>query len=136
MQLGRLVVLDTWIEVLDRQRADGSWNLLVDQSSGQTHFVVIDQGLSLSEPLLGALAIGTPVEIRCPQPLLPYVDWDEALAAVEIMLTTPREDLYALLQSIPNQWGINDGERHKVVDYLESRREPVANVIRERAGRP
>jgi hypothetical protein len=54
VQLAVMYVLDVWLDVLDRHRPDGSWNLLMQQTP--PGFFVIDFGKGLTSclvPLIG-----------------------------------------------------------------------------------
>ncbi len=137
-ELGSLVVLDTWIETLDRRKPDGSWNLLIDCSGSGTRVLVIDQGFSLTEPLRsrGALPLGSaPEQLRCPTDLEPLVDWRNAVDSVSLMMAITVNELRAVVASIPNEWLSAQQQRGDIVDYLSQRRELVARLVRERSGR-
>ena len=136
-QLGRLLILDTWIDVLDRRKPDGTWNILIDQSTSRPSFVAIDQGLSLSESLRprGAVVVGDPgISLRFPQELLPYVDWNEAHSALQAVEALPSEQLRRLLDSLPPEWDISSDDKANVIEYLFERRPAVRQLV-EQEGR-
>lgn len=132
--VGKMVVLDTWLEVLDRQKPDGKWNLLIDQSEEELRLLVIDYGFSLSEALLprGAVALGGQAQrITCPNALRQYIDWDAAREAARAMLDISRDEAAEVVQAIPAEWGIDGERQHAIIEHLFAHREIVAELVEQ-----
>jgi len=134
--IGKMVVLDTWIEVLDRQKPDGKWNLLIDNADDEPQLRVIDYGFSLSETLRprDAVPLGEPAKLlACPPSLRPHIDWGAAREAVRAMLDISRDQVAEVIQSIPAEWGIDDEQRRAIIEYMFSRRELIGQLVEQEA---
>lgn len=99
--LARLYVLDRWLEVLDRYRPDGSWNLL-RQPAG---LAVIDFGKALSSCFVRLLGppSGNPVG-RYPNSVTIQFPTDVIAQTCANIRATSDDELAALVASVPPQW--------------------------------
>ena len=131
-QIARLVALDTWLEVLDRRKPDGMWNLLADNSSNPSHLVVIDYGLSLSEPLQPVTILAAAQEIRpqFPETFRACVSETDVEAACDEIFAISEGELRATVNSVPAEWGASDKTRQAILDYLMSRKPKLKPCLR------
>lgn len=131
--MGRVAVLDTWIDVPDRKKPDGYWNLLIETSHhGQPTFLAIDQGLAFGNCLYPIAAPPPPdstVPVRLPEELHPFLDRQEANEALRQMNLISSNELTALLDSLPLEWGILESMRDCIIEYMFSRRPSVESSI-------
>jgi len=127
----RLHVLDAWLEVLDRRKPDGSWNLLIDTTTSSGTFVAIDFGKSLT-PCFGQVISGAqwidnfPAELR---ELKASTELAEGLRLLSDMLDA---DISSVVDAIPAAW-INEKQRQAVRQFLLDRRPKVAGRLAKSA---
>lgn len=124
--LGSLYALDTWIEVLDRQKPDGSWNLLRDNESGGLYVIDFGKGLtSCIHVMLG----GEPSSITPPYPesIRLVADGRAARATCNVIETISESELNAIVSSVPSLW-LGEQARTRIVKFLISRTSDVRNV--------
>jgi len=130
-ELARLVALDTWLEVLDRRKPDGVWNLLIDNSNVPSRLVVIDYGFSLSGPLHpGGMLGGGEITPQFPKELRLALSEPDMDGACDEISTINPADLQTLVQSFPADWGIADDTRQAILNYLTSRRADLKPCLR------
>lgn len=124
--LGRMYALDAWLEVLDRRKPDGIWNVLEDMSDNS--LIVLDFGKSLS-PCLQTVIGGADqvIEPDYPQTVRQAASLTDALRVCDTIESVSRADLVDLLASVPDAW-VTDEVRSKVVRFLLERAEHVRAV--------
>ncbi len=134
--LGRLSVLDTWIDTQDRQRPDGVWNLLTELDDGpQPQLVAIDFGMAFTDslyPVFGEYDDAT-TKLVWPSEAKPLVDLQavsETVAQVEGMTEA---DIIKQVESTPHSW-LTAEERGRVVGSLLARRREIAGAMKELEG--
>lgn len=118
--LGSLVVLDLWVETLDRQRPDGVWNLLIRSDIKGTPFVAIDFGFSLQpsgpgeiqSPLIPS---GYPAAIRS------LASRDAVAAALHRLANLADQELVGSIAAVPEAW-LNIEQRRAILEVLRTRR--------------
>ena len=122
--ISRIVVVDTWLDVLDRKKPHGGlWNLLVDTNTPSSSLRVIDFGLSLTE-LLGPPMLGDiEVTVRCPTEWRPYLTTADVSAAVADAHAIPSEWIDEIVASIPPDWRAAAPRYTELTVYLVARRE-------------
>jgi hypothetical protein len=116
--LAMLVALDTWLEVLDRRKPEGDWNLIIDSADGRP--LVLDFGKSLTPCLYHIL--GTPDGIPLEgHPALIHLDvaphLPDACLAIEGLA---EEEVKAIVMSCPQEW-ISEQAKLCAIEFLLSR---------------
>ena len=126
--LGRLYALDAWLDVLDRQKPDGSWNLLRDNSTGD--LCVIDFGKSLTSCLLPVLGtVSPPIDPPYPTGAKLVADGRAALMACATIESIGSTELEEMISSVPSAW-VDVSTRPKVADFLCERAALVRDSCR------
>jgi hypothetical protein len=117
--LGAMYALDAWLEVLDRRKPDGVWNVLEDKRDGS--LIVLDFGKSLT-PCFG-FVIGSGDE-PVPPAYPPLVRRAASLeAALEMCAAIERlddNDIEEIVSSVPTAW-LDVATREKIGRFLRRR---------------
>jgi hypothetical protein len=119
--LGRLYALDTWMEVLDRRKPEGVWNLLNDTATGA--IIVIDFGKALA-PALSVLPVLEPDKIVQPSyspAVILAADVESALDTCDTIEKIPAQEIEEIVGSVPAHW-LDDESRTAIVEFLMDRR--------------
>ena len=127
--LGRMYALDAWLEVLDRRKPDGIWNVL--QAAEDGSLIVLDYGKSLT-PCLQFVIGGSDevLEPAYPASVRRAASLPDALEACDTIESVTRDELERIVAEVPDAW-ITDETRSKVVRFLADR----AGRVREVCGR-
>jgi hypothetical protein len=129
-ELARIMVIDTWLDVLDRKKGPLQWNLL--RGTGEdSSLVVIDFGLALTE-ILSGFVLGSPMlTVRCPDEWRPHVHISDVRNALRKVLEIPPNDIAIVVASIPLAWRNEVPGCSRIPDYLEMRRTQLSRVFEE-----
>ena len=126
--LGSLYALDTWLEVLDRQKPDGKWNLLLNTEDG--NLFVIDFGKALAPCLQQTLVLG-PDEVVPPACYSPNVrakaSKAAAVATCDIIERIEEQELTEIAASVPAAW-IESAKRGELAAFLRTRQPQVRGI--------
>ena len=114
--LGMMYALDAWLDVVDRRKPDGVWNILIDTASGRLH--VLDFGKGLASFMFGT------AEPTC-DPLYPAsvmfaASMATALTTCDAIEAITEQDLAEIVSSIPVAW-LSTSQRSNLVPFLTSR---------------
>ncbi len=123
--LGRLHVVDVWMDVLDRRKPEG-WNLLVETNTPTGDLRVIDFGLGLS-PILGLLAQDDCLD-RFPRDLTLWEDRIELQDALSKCISIKLSEIETIVDSVPSEW-LTVAERARMVELLNSRQRCVEELL-------
>jgi hypothetical protein len=130
--LGSLYALDTWLEVLDRKKPEGSWNLIKRNAEGDANAYVIDFGKCMA-PCLFPPVLG-PEEIRPPASYSASVrraaDLKSAVDTAASIGELPDASVRDVCASIPQAWLASDEQRTNIETFLLSRRQGVVATCR------
>lgn len=131
---GRLVVLDTWLETLDRRRPDGAWNLLVRSDRTQPQLLALDFGFSLQVGPGSAAASLLPTNY--PNELIAAASHESLKSCVAELAALSDDDVRAVIESVPPEW-LSPEQRSGMLDFLITRRGRIMSEEFERdlAGR-
>jgi hypothetical protein len=103
--LARIVVSDTWLDVLDRKKPSAaSWNLMSDSSADPPTLIVIDYGMGLQEALGVPLIGSPPMKALVPDGWLPHLHGDDIGAAIALVEALPTELIDSIVASLPDDW--------------------------------
>lgn len=122
--LGALYALDCWLEVLDRRKPDGSWNLLHDLDTNS--LCAIDFGKSLT-PCFG-LVLGadpTPILPNYPSSIRRIASRAHALSVCAMIEGLNTNEVTTFVTSVPSAW-IESSTRSRILEFLSGR----AHLIR------
>jgi hypothetical protein len=126
LELSRIVVSDTWLDVLDRKKPLGTWNLLIDTGASPERLVAIDFGLGLTEILGGVPVLGgDQVRIRCPEEWVPYLNRDAVQSAIDRIFAIDDAAIEAVIAATPESWRPDNPRFGELGSYLKSRRESL-----------
>lgn len=117
--LGGVYALDLWLEVLDRRRPDGTWNLLEDLTDGSLW--VMDFGKSLTPCLhvmFGAADAVTPPAIS--GAILSAFALSGALDVCTMIENMSEETIATTVAAVPSEW-LDGGVRQRIVRFLQTR---------------
>jgi hypothetical protein len=127
----RIVVTDTWLDVLDRKKpGQGQWNLLMRTDVGRGAIVVIDYGMALGELLGPPLLAPVQMEVRVPPEWRPHLDRTEIRAAIAAAEAIPGEDIRAVVQSLPPAWRAAAPRATELPNYLLTRQSSLLCCFR------
>jgi hypothetical protein len=117
--LGAMYALDVWLEVLDRRKPDGVWNVLEDKRDGS--LVVLDFGKSLT-PCFEYVIGGDDDPILPPYPPLVRraASLPAALETCASIETLDDNDIEETVASVPIAW-LEVGIRERINRFLRRR---------------
>lgn len=131
-ELGAMYAVDTWLEVLDRRRPDGIWNVMEGLQSGELW--VLDFGKSLAPCLVPLVIAGDEiVEPNYPSVVRRKASVSSAMATCDIIESLTAEEIAEVVVSAPARW-ISDAERRCVVRFLAGRAARVRQVCQRSLG--
>lgn len=136
--LGGLYAMDTWLEVLDRKKPEGNWNLIRRNAEGDSQAYAIDFGKCMAEclfpPLLDPNTIATPS--------YPIVVRQAAFTSAAISKAKEIADLSAtvideVVASIPAVWIDDESGRECIREFLRRRQLKIVDACGDlKAGIP
>ncbi len=130
LELSRIVVSATWLDVLDRRKPTGAWNLLIDTGSSTEQLKVIDFGLGLTEILGGVAVLGdADINVRCPAEWRFYLNRADTQEALTEVLGINDEAIDAVIARIPDAWRHDAPRLSEMAEYLKRRRDSLASVL-------
>lgn len=125
LDLARIVATDTWLDVLDRRKPQGQWNLLLLTGEEDNRLVTIDYGLALGE-LLGPPILGrVSMDARCPEEWRPHLRGEDLDLAASAIKSVARTDLESLVSTVPSSWQSALPRWREIPAYLDTRREDL-----------
>jgi len=118
-ELGMMYALDAWLDVVDRRKPDGVWNVLVDTASGQLN--VLDFGKALASAMFVLFGDAEPI---C-DPLYPdsvkfAASRGAALAMCDAIEAISADDVAEIVRSVPAAW-LAESERVRITAFLRGR---------------
>lgn len=121
--IGALYALDSWLDVLDRRRPDGVWNVLFDKQNRA--LIVLDFGKGLTSALFPVLG-GTGLEVPAAYPshVTATADVSAALDVCARIEDITPDELARLVASVPSAW-LEDSVRPRIVATLQTRARSV-----------
>lgn len=127
--LGSLYAVDTWLEVLDRKKPEGTWNLLRRNAEDDSNAYVIDFGKCMAECLFPpVLAPGTMFPPAYPPLVRQAASLDAALATSLAIERVADDFVDEVVGSIPSAWLADDQLRGKIASFLTTRRTRVSEA--------
>lgn len=125
--LARLVVLDTWLDVIDRKRPIG-WNFL--RNTETNGIIVMDFGMAFSTvfgvPLLG----GDPLQIMMPDEFRPFVSPAMLVQGAQDASSISDSMLKELVGSLPETW-VSEERRAILLTFLTERKQLLPALFAE-----
>jgi hypothetical protein len=118
--LGSVFALDSWLEILDRKKPDGIWNLLIPMDAyghDTGHTMVLDFGKGLTSCMLPVF--GEPVRLVPGYPLAirRAASIAEAVHVANEIAKFTYDDIRQIVGSVPGTW-IDNSARDRIVTHL------------------
>ncbi len=128
-ELGKLYALDAWLEVLDRRKPDGTWNLLLETESWR--FYAVDFGKCLALPLLGTAVLDpAPCIPKYPEVVRRAADRQLGVMTCQDIDAIDDGELDEIVRSVPPKW-LTAPRRHEVVKFLIDRKAVARAAVDE-----
>lgn len=125
--LSRLIVLDAWLETLDRKRPDGQWNLL-RLTGPDVRYLAIDFGMSMQHrALLGSIATANPLPPGYPEELIAAADLRGVQTAMFELAAISDEVIQTTIESVPSAM-MNPSDQRGILEFLVQRRRAVCSL--------
>lgn len=123
--LSRLVVLDCWLETLDRRRPDGQWNLLrrLDAEGG---YLAIDFGMSMQRNvILGAAGSDRCLPPGYPAELLRAAGLHIVQSTIAELTAISDAHIRSKVTAVPSSM-MNPQHQQAILEFLVQRKRAVA----------
>lgn len=124
--LGAMYAVDAWLEVPDRRKPDGIWNVLQDLRVGS--LAVLDYGKRLMPCLgfvLGASDVLLPPDY--PAAVRRVASLEAAVETCARMEAISDTEIEMIVAGVPEAW-LTEGQRRKIAPFLRGRVERVRAV--------
>ncbi len=123
--LSRLVVLDTWIETLDRMQPNYGRNLIVNVERRQETLMAIDFGMSFAPvlfTLVGAVPEFSVISVVARPEARPLLDAGIISATLGYVETLSEADITKIVRSTPDAWPMTRRRERWSGSYLSGSR--------------
>ncbi|MHB8577653.1 MAG: HipA family kinase [Dehalococcoidia bacterium] len=117
-ELGAMYALDSWLDVVDRRKPDGVWNLLLDTSVSQLN--VLDFGKGLSSYMFIMFGAQRTCDPLYPSSVMFAASMEAALVTCDAIERISEVDLTDMVCSAPATW-LTETERAGIVPFLLER---------------
>lgn len=128
--VGALYAVDTWLEVLDRKKPEGTWNILRRDVAGDSNPYAIDFGKCIAECLF-SVPVTKPAIMRparYPTLVRQAASLEAALAMANSIAALDEQLLADVIASIPFPWLSKIDQRNCILSFLTSRKARVRTI--------
>jgi hypothetical protein len=126
-QVALLIVLDSWIETLDRRRPDGAWNLLVRTDTHPTELLVLDFGFALNARY--ALGPSSIIPEAYPLELTAAVSSNQVAMAIEAAGALEEASVASCVYAVPEEWMDSEAKERTLAFLLERLRRIMSGEL-------